>query len=44
MTEIAGQRVPRHGVRILVIWLVLCVIAVPLIVLRARADTCRPAG
>jgi hypothetical protein len=32
MSEIAGQRVPRHGVRILVIWLVLCVIAVPLIV------------
>ena len=32
MTEIAGQRVPRHGVRILVIWLVLFVIAEPLIV------------
>jgi cytochrome c oxidase subunit II len=32
MTEIAGRRVPRHGVRILVIWLVLCLIAVPLIV------------
>jgi cytochrome c oxidase subunit 2 len=33
MTTIAGERVPRHGVRILAIWLVLTAIAVPLIVL-----------
>ena len=32
MTETASERVPRHGVRILVIWLALCLIAVPLIV------------
>ena len=33
MTTIAGERVPRHGIRILAIWLVLTAIAVPLIVL-----------
>ena len=30
--EIAGHRVPRHGVRILVIWAVLSAIAIPLVV------------
>lgn len=33
MVEIAGQRVPRHGLRIVGIWAVLCAIAIPLIVL-----------
>ena len=33
MTTIAGEPVPRHGIRILAIWLVLTAIAVPLIVL-----------
>ena len=33
MTTIAGERLPRHGLRIIVIWLVLTAIAVPLIVL-----------
>ena len=33
MTTIAGERIPRHGVRIVAIWLVLTAIAVPLIVL-----------
>lgn len=33
MTEIAGHHVPRHGVRIAVIWAVLCAISVPLVVL-----------
>jgi cytochrome c oxidase subunit 2 len=33
MTTIAGERVPRHGIRIMAIWLVLTAIAVPLIVL-----------
>jgi cytochrome c oxidase subunit 2 len=33
VTTIADQHVPRHGVRIAVIWLVLTAIAVPLIVL-----------
>ena len=33
MTTIAGEPVPRHGIRIFVIWLVLTAIAVPLIVL-----------
>jgi cytochrome c oxidase subunit 2 len=33
MTTIAGEHVPRHGIRIIAIWLVLTVIAVPLIVL-----------
>jgi len=33
MTAIAGENVPRHGIRILAIWLVLTAIAVPLIVL-----------
>ena len=33
MTTIAGERIPRHGIRILAIWLVLTAIAVPLIVL-----------
>jgi cytochrome c oxidase subunit II len=33
MTTIAGEHLPRHGIRILAIWLVLTAIAVPLIVL-----------
>ena len=33
MTTIAGEHVPRHGIRIIAIWLVLTAIAVPLIVL-----------
>ncbi len=33
MTTIAEQRVPRHGIRIVTIWLVLTAVAVPLIVL-----------
>jgi cytochrome c oxidase subunit 2 len=33
MTTIAGEHMPRHGIRILAIWLVLTAIAVPLIVL-----------
>lgn len=33
MTAIAGDHMPRHGIRILAIWLVLTAIAVPLIVL-----------
>jgi cytochrome c oxidase subunit II len=33
MTEIAGERIPKHGLRILGIWLVLVAIAEPLIVL-----------
>jgi cytochrome c oxidase subunit II len=33
MTTIAGERIPRHGIRIIAIWLVLTAIAVPLIVL-----------
>jgi cytochrome c oxidase subunit 2 len=33
MTTITGERIPRHGIRIVVIWLVLTAIAVPLIVL-----------
>lgn len=33
MIEVAGAHVPRHGVRIALIWLVLTAIAVPLIVL-----------
>ena len=32
MTTIAGERIPRHGIRILAIWLVLTAISVPLIV------------
>ena len=32
MTTIAGERIPRHGLRILAIWLVLTAISVPLIV------------
>jgi cytochrome c oxidase subunit II len=31
--EVAGHRVPHHGVRIVVIWGVLCAIAIPLVVL-----------
>jgi cytochrome c oxidase subunit II len=30
--EVAGHRVPRHGVRIVSIWVVLCAIVVPLVV------------
>jgi cytochrome c oxidase subunit II len=33
VTTIAGERIPRHGIRIIAIWLVLTAIAVPLIVL-----------
>jgi cytochrome c oxidase subunit 2 len=33
MTTIAGERIPRHGTRIIAIWLVLTAISVPLIVL-----------
>jgi cytochrome c oxidase subunit II len=33
VTTIAGERIPRHGLRIAAIWLVLTAIAVPLIVL-----------
>jgi len=33
MTTIAGEPTPRHGIRILAIWLVLTAIAVPLVVL-----------
>jgi cytochrome c oxidase subunit 2 len=33
VTTIAGEHVPRHGIRIFAIWLVLTAIAVPLIVL-----------
>ena len=33
MTEIVPERIPHHGQRIVGIWLVLCAIAVPLIVL-----------
>ena len=33
MTTITGERIPKHGVRIVVIWLVLTAIAVPLIML-----------
>jgi cytochrome c oxidase subunit 2 len=33
VTTIAGQRVPKHGVRIIAAWLVLTAVAVPLIVL-----------
>jgi cytochrome c oxidase subunit II len=33
MTTIAGEQMPRHGIRILAIWLVLTAIAVPLIIL-----------
>jgi heme/copper-type cytochrome/quinol oxidase subunit 2 len=33
MTEVVTERIPHHGWRIVVIWLVLTAIAVPLIVL-----------
>jgi cytochrome c oxidase subunit II len=33
LTTIAGERIPKHGIRIVAIWLVLTAISVPLIVL-----------
>ena len=33
MSEVRGQRIPRHGVRILVVWAVLSAIAIPLVLL-----------
>ncbi|HEX6490354.1 MAG TPA: hypothetical protein VF002_03140, partial [Gaiellaceae bacterium] len=40
--EVAGERIPRHGLRILGIWAVACAIAIPIVPLgRPAAEALR---